>query len=80
MGANRWLKYTVERIPIPDAPLKDKRLQKPLVERVEKILKAKAKDPAADTSGLEREIDREVFRLYGLTDDEARALLGDGGR
>ena len=33
------------------------------------ILAAKAADPAADTSALEREIDRIVYELYGLTEE-----------
>ena len=31
---------------------------------------AKHRDPAAEVSALEREIDRHVYRLYGLTPEE----------
>ena len=41
---------------------------------VERILKAKAADPAADTSADEAEIDRLVYALYGLTEDEVTAV------
>lgn len=44
--------------------------QQPIIELVEKIIAAKATDPAADTSALEREIDRMVYALYGLTEEE----------
>ena len=44
--------------------------QKPLISRVDKILKAKRIDPNADTSNLEKEIDNLVYALYNLTKDE----------
>ena len=34
----------------------------------------KAADPATDTSTLEQEIDRMVYELYGLTDDEIKIV------
>lgn len=43
---------------------------------VTRILAAKASDPAADTSALEREIDEIVYRLYGLTEEEIRIVEG----
>jgi hypothetical protein len=43
----------------------------------DKIVAAKRRDPAADTKALEREIDRLVYELYGLTEEE-RALLEAG--
>lgn len=46
--------------------------QQSFVEKVESILKAKAK--GADTSKLEREIDDLVYRLYGLTYDEVKTI------
>ncbi|MFH1670076.1 MAG: Eco57I restriction-modification methylase domain-containing protein, partial [Patescibacteria group bacterium] len=39
-------------------------------ELVEKILAAKKRDQGADTTAWEREIDRLVYELYGLTEDE----------
>ena len=38
-----------------------------LVALVERILKAKRADAAADTTALDREIDERAYRLYGLT-------------
>ena len=43
---------------------------------MERILEAKAADPDADTSELEREIDRLVYALYGLTEEETAAVEG----
>ncbi len=36
----------------------------PLITPVDQILAAKKKDPDADTSALEREIDKMVYKLY----------------
>ncbi len=58
--------YELDSIPIP----KDFSSQKPIIEIVEKILSAKKANPQADTSVLEREIDRLVYKLYNLTDEE----------
>jgi hypothetical protein len=41
---------------------------------VDKILAAKAADPQADTSALERQIDNLVYRLYNLTWEEVRVI------
>ena len=38
------------------------------------ILSLKQSDSMADTSGLEDEIDRMVYELYGLTEDEINIL------
>jgi hypothetical protein len=37
---------------------------------VDRILASKKHDPKADTTALEREIDRLVYRLYDLTPEE----------
>ncbi|MDD3917621.1 MAG: TaqI-like C-terminal specificity domain-containing protein, partial [Synergistaceae bacterium] len=47
-----------------------------MVRLVTRILAAKAADPTADTSALEREIDERVYQLYGLTEDEIRVVEG----
>jgi adenine-specific DNA-methyltransferase len=73
MGTIRWKKYTIEQLSVPDvSPEK----QAPLVEFVDRILAAKAADPAADTSALEREIDERVYQLYGLTAEEIAIVEG----
>lgn len=62
------------KLPFPSNSSKlDEQYLKRLVTR---ILAAKASDPAADTSALEREIDEIVYRLYGLTEDEIRVVEG----
>jgi len=51
-------------------PVADKKVEKKIVALVDRILAAKAKDPDADTSALEAEIDVMVYKLYELTYDE----------
>ena len=43
-------------------------------ELVDSILEAKAANPDADTSHLEWDIDRLVYDLYGLTEEEDTAI------
>ena len=42
-----------------------------------KGLAAKRKDPDADTSALERQIDQMVYKFYGLTEEEIKIVEGD---
>ena len=44
---------------------------------VNKIITAKKCDRHADTSGLEKECDRLVFQLYGLTEEEIKIVEGE---
>uniref|UniRef100_UPI00286A23FF Eco57I restriction-modification methylase domain-containing protein n=1 Tax=Flavobacterium sp. TaxID=239 RepID=UPI00286A23FF len=44
--------------------------QKPFITLVDKILSAKEKDPKADTSKLEKQLDEMVYKLYELTEEE----------
>ena len=67
MGLLQWEKFAVERLPVPIVAVKR---QRQLVEHVDRILTAKSKDLEADTRKEEAEIDRLVFRLYELTDEE----------
>ncbi|MGC9315978.1 MAG: Eco57I restriction-modification methylase domain-containing protein, partial [bacterium] len=48
--------------------------QKPFIALVDRILSAKAKDPDADTTALEAEIDLMVYKLYELTYDEVKVI------
>ena|GEM_PF-4533250 len=44
---------------------------------VDRILAAKERDPKADTTALEREIDRLVYELlYSLAEDEIKLVEG----
>ena len=71
MGVTRWFSVFVEEIPVPRIPIDQRR---PFVRLVDEILDAKAADPDVDTSHLEWEIDRLVYDLYGLTEEEDTAI------
>jgi adenine-specific DNA-methyltransferase len=61
----------IRNIPIP---LATKEQQHRIAIIVDKILKAKQEDSQADTSKEEKEIDRLVYKLYGLTYDEVKIV------
>ena len=61
----------IKTIPIPDINSNN---QKPFIELVDKILAIKAKNPDADTSALEGQIDQLVYKLYGLTPEEIKIV------
>lgn len=48
----------------------------PLTALVTRILALKRSDPQADTRAEEAEIDRLVYGLYGLTEEEVRLVEG----
>ena len=77
MGTARWIRGPVERIPVPK--LADEE-QRPFVRLVDSILEAKAAYPDADTSEQDREIDRLVYDLYGLTREERAKVAGTCAR
>jgi hypothetical protein len=65
--------YDWQRLPIPYVPPEK---QAPIVALVERILAEKKSHQTADISPLEAEIDRLVYQLYGLTDDEIAVVEG----
>ena len=71
MGTFQWKKVYLETIPIPQIPAAK---QRPFVRLVDSILQAKASDPSADITESEAEIDRLVYELYGLTQEEIATL------
>jgi hypothetical protein len=48
--------------------------QSAVIEKVDKVLDLKRQNPSADTSSLEAEIDRLVYELYGLTEEEIQII------
>ena len=64
--------------PLSEIPIKKATAdeQNMIVSYVDKILSAKKTNPLADTSALEAEIDRLVYDLYGLTEDEIAIVEG----
>lgn len=67
-GGAFTLKYeTVIEFPIKKIPLSD---QKPYISFVDKILTAKRKNLDTDISEFEKQIDKMVYKLYDLTEEE----------
>jgi len=62
---------SVENLPIK---LADKKTQSNIEKLVDQILAAKKKDPNADMTSLEREIDQLVYKVYGLTQEEIETV------
>lgn len=63
VGTNRWLKYTVECIPVP--LIQDDTEWESLINDIQKY-----KQDSQNTFDIETVIDRKVFDLYGLSEDE----------
>jgi len=61
--------YDLEKIPIILTPNQDS-----IITLVEKILSAKQENPQTNTTELEKEIDKKVYELYGLTEDEIKII------
>ena len=73
MGTNRWKKYKIEIFPIKE-PTEVEELS--LEKLVDKIISAKKTVQNADTTKLETEIDRLVYQLYELTEEEMKIVEG----
>ena len=54
----------------------EKEAQQPIASRARAVTAAKQANPAANTSALEREIDQQVYALYGLTPEEIAIVEG----
>ncbi len=70
----RYKKAFIERLPIPKITEKNQELADKITNCARRILKTKAKDPKANTQGLEKEIDALVYQLYHLTDEEIKII------
>jgi len=88
-NANRWIKQYVEKIPIPSINSQNQHIVNMLENLVNKILSLTQintpipacdsdtdKNVCATVKEYERQIDRLVYRLYGLTDEEIRIVEG----
>ena len=68
--------YEVDALPLPQLSEDNAELQKTIISLAEQILTTKNADVMADTSKEEAEIDRLVYQLYGLTEDEIKIVEG----
>lgn len=65
-GGINFSRDMVESLPIPNLSTETEKI----IRCVEKVLQEKRGNINSDTSALESEIDRLVYQLYGLTDEE----------
>lgn len=72
-GGISFNKDMINNIPVPNLSFEQ---QQPIIDLVDRILIEKQKDPIADTSGLESEIDQLVYNLYNLTPEEISIVEG----
>ena len=72
-GAYTLKAATIEALPIA---IGTKEQQKEIALKVDSILNVKAKDKQIDVSSIENEIDRLVYNLYGLSDNEIKIVEG----
>jgi hypothetical protein len=80
---NYWFKYynQTNHVPIGEikqipVPVTSSNKQQPIITLVNKIYSEKSKNPNADTIKLESKIDRLVYELYDLTEDEIKIIEG----
>jgi adenine-specific DNA-methyltransferase len=69
--------FQLDKEPLQGMPLPantSSKTAKEIEKLVDKILAAKAANPPANTSALERQIDNLVYRLYNLTWEEVRVI------
>ena len=72
----RFLSEFMKDCPIPPITDGNQQIVTEIENKVDEILAAKAADPDADTSNLENEIDKLVYKLYNLTEDEIAIVEG----
>ena len=65
VGTNRWLKYTVEQLPL--VPYSDDKLSQLVIDRL---------SPETNTDKCEEQIDALICELYGLSPDEMSFIIG----
>lgn len=65
VGTNRWLKYTIEQLPL--VPYSDDKLSQLVIDRL---------SPETNTDKCEEQIDALICELYGLSTDEMSFIIG----
>jgi len=70
--------YQVDKEPLQEIPLPliDLSLQQPIIDLVDAIFTKKRLNPQADILDLENSIDRLIYNLYELSDDEIKIVEG----
>ena len=74
----RFLSEFMKDCPIPPITEENQQIVTEIENKVDEILAAKDADPDADTSNFENEIDKLVYKLYGLHEEEIAIVEGAG--
>jgi len=74
VGTNRWKKFYVEAIPLPEINEDSEPTVNNIENLVDQILAIKEEDPKTSISDLEKQIDESVYQLYGLTSEEIELI------
>ena len=69
----QYNQHALEKLPVVKIPAAE---QQSFIALVDRILDVKKADPNADTSSLEDKIDKLVYELYNLTEDEIAIVEG----
>ena len=72
----RFKSEFMKNFPMPPITDVNRNLVNQIERLVDQIIEAKHTDPEADTSSLENEIDKLVYALYNLTEDEIAIVRG----
>ena len=73
---NKYLMPTIGLYELHTIPIKKAKDENPFITIVDEIHLAKGKNPKADTSNLEQQLDEMVYKLYELTKDEIKIVEG----
>ncbi|MDR2345187.1 MAG: hypothetical protein LBE18_03900, partial [Planctomycetaceae bacterium] len=75
-GKMQGSNYQLDKEPLLQIPIRvpANTLQRPIISLVDKILSAKKKNPTADISVLEQQIDTFVYQLYNITQNEQNII------
>jgi adenine-specific DNA-methyltransferase len=74
--SNSFVDYNIKPKYIDQLPLPSKINSIEIEGKVIEIISQKAKDKEADTRALENQIDKLVYDLYGLTEEEIKIVEG----
>jgi type I restriction-modification system DNA methylase subunit len=70
-GGTTFTKEMINSLPIPEVSSADRDI---LVRAVDRLLKAKEHDREGEAVAIEQEIDRQVFSLYGLKEEDIQTV------
>ncbi|WP_291952774.1 Eco57I restriction-modification methylase domain-containing protein [Campylobacter sp.] len=78
LGTNgyQYNKHALENLPIPKITSKNEKLANELISLVDEILNLKEKDKNASIDKLQTQIDKIVYSLYSLTEEEIKIIEG----